>query len=469
MSKYHFIRKASLMQPPFPEGLEVMVFAAGCFWGTEKGFWRIPGVYTTAVGYIAGNVENPTYRQVCAGTTGHTECTQVVWDPKEVSASDMLHHFWDCHDPTQGNGQGNDRGTQYRSGIYCTTLEQLALARSSLKAFEAALSKQGYGPITSELKGPDAKGLPPKFWYAEDYHQQYLAKPGNRQYCSAEPTGVTVPGFETWPDISEALRAKYKPKLPSAFWSTFDGSLRAPHAPAVWDFGNADAVKNAEEKAQALQKVSDAQKAEVQKSSEVVIQYCGGCGFKVQADELKQYLECALPGKKVGLLQDFGTTGNFEVSVKRGDGSWALVHSKKEKNQGFVDSQAKKNQIVAAIAGIATASSGASKSVASPLVSGDAKAIISSQVDANKVMIFSKSWCPYSKRAKEQFKDLGVPFEALELDQLETGDAIQQQLSKLTGIFTVPVVYVQGQLIGDSDATVKARQSGKFDELKANM
>eukprot|EP00808_Paulinella_micropora_P005942 g65654.t1 len=228
----HYVLKTNRMMPPWPQGMEVMVLATGCFWGTEKGFWRLPGVYSTAVGYIGGSVDNPTYEQVCSGRTGHTEGTQVVWDPRKLSVSDLLYRFWDSHDPTQGDRQGNDVGSQYRSGIYCSNADNLAVARASMQAFEKELARKGgFGHITTELQGPDESGRPPKFWYAEEYHQQYLAKPGSRQYCSAQPTGVRVPPFASWPGLSTHLQTLYPPKLSEAFWDAYDGSIRAPNQP----------------------------------------------------------------------------------------------------------------------------------------------------------------------------------------------------------------------------------------------
>ena len=172
--------------PPFPEGLEQAVFGMGCFWGEEKKFWQTPGVYTTAVGYAGGYTPNPTYREVCSGMTGHTEVVLVVFDPKVTNYDAMLRVFWENHDPTQGMRQGNDVGTQYRSAIYCVTPEQKASALASRAAFQDRLTAAGFGRITTEIEdaGP--------FYYAEDYHQQYLSKnPGG--YCGVGGTGVTCP------------------------------------------------------------------------------------------------------------------------------------------------------------------------------------------------------------------------------------------------------------------------------------
>ena len=172
-----------LNAPPFPEGSEIAVFGLGCFWGAEKKFWTIPGVHTTAVGYAAGRTASPTYREVCSGTTGHAEVVLVVFDPKVVSYDELLRVFWESHDPTQGNRQGNDIGTQYRSGIYYANDAQKETAEASRDRFQAELQKARYGRITTEI-------LPaPEFFYAEDYHQQYLAK-NPHGYCGLGGTGV---------------------------------------------------------------------------------------------------------------------------------------------------------------------------------------------------------------------------------------------------------------------------------------
>jgi peptide-methionine (S)-S-oxide reductase len=181
----HHVNGARL-EPPFPEGLERAMFALGCFWGAERKFWQTPGVYTTAVGYAAGHTPNPTYREVCSGATGHTEAVLVVFDPRKVSYADLVKVFWESHDPTQGMQQGNDVGTQYRSGIYYYTDEQREIAERSREAYQQELAAARYGAITTEI-------LPaPEFYYAEDYHQQYLAKnPGG--YCGLGGTGVSCP------------------------------------------------------------------------------------------------------------------------------------------------------------------------------------------------------------------------------------------------------------------------------------
>jgi peptide-methionine (S)-S-oxide reductase len=181
----HFVNGHRL-QPPFPTGLETAMFGLGCFWGAEKKFWQVPGVYSTAVGYAAGLTPNPTYREVCTGMTGHNEAVLVVFDPKVVSYETLLRLFWESHDPTQGMRQGNDVGTQYRSGIYVYTDAQQVAAESSRDMYQADLARSGYGKITTEI-------IPvPEFYYAEDYHQQYLAKNPNG-YCGLGGTGVTCP------------------------------------------------------------------------------------------------------------------------------------------------------------------------------------------------------------------------------------------------------------------------------------
>jgi len=177
--------------PPFPEGLEQAVFGLGCFWGAERIFWRAPGVYTTAVGYAGGFTANPTYEEVCSGRTGHTEAVLVVFDPQQTSYDEILRLFWENHDPTQGMRQGNDQGTQYRSAIYTTGEAQRAAADASRERFQQELAKSGFGEVTTEI----AEAGP--FYYAEPYHQQYLAKNPNG-YCGLGGTGVACPvGLKT--------------------------------------------------------------------------------------------------------------------------------------------------------------------------------------------------------------------------------------------------------------------------------
>jgi len=172
--------------PPFPAGLEQAVFGMGCFWGAEKKFWQIPGVVVTAVGYAGGLTSNPTYEEACSGMTGHTEAVLVVFDPKVTSYDDLLKTFWESHDPTQGMRQGNDVGTQYRSGIYTFTPEQHKAAEASKAMYEQELRAKRYGAITTEIV--DAG----EFYFAEDYHQQYLAK-NPMGYCGLGGTGVSCP------------------------------------------------------------------------------------------------------------------------------------------------------------------------------------------------------------------------------------------------------------------------------------
>jgi len=174
------------LTPPFPEGLETAIFGLGCFWGAERLFWRTPGVYSTAVGYTGGHTPNPTYQEVCTGMTGHNEVVLVVYDPAQVSYEQLLRVFWEGHDPTQGMRQGNDVGTQYRSGIYVASEAQRRAAEASREAYGQALAKRGFGRITTEIV--DA----PEFYYAEDYHQQYLEKVPNG-YCGLGGTGVACP------------------------------------------------------------------------------------------------------------------------------------------------------------------------------------------------------------------------------------------------------------------------------------
>jgi len=181
----HFVNGHPLT-PPFPEGLERAVFAMGCFWGAERKFWETPGVYTTAVGYAGGQTPNPTYEEVCSGFTNHAEAVLVVFDPNIVSYEELLKVFWEGHDPTQGMRQGNDAGTQYRSAIYTHGDGQMKAALATRDRFQAALSKSGFGTITTEIRAA------PEFYYAEDYHQQFLAKnPGG--YCGLGGTGVSCP------------------------------------------------------------------------------------------------------------------------------------------------------------------------------------------------------------------------------------------------------------------------------------
>ena len=185
VAKRHFVLDGPL-EPPFPAAMELALFGLGCFWGAERKFWQVAGVFSTAVGYAAGHTPNPTYREVCSGRTGHNEVVRVVFDPRVVDYETLLKVFWESHDPTQGMRQGNDVGSQYRSGIYTTSPAQRTAATATRDAYQERLRTAGLGAITTEI-------LPaPDFYYAEDYHQQYLAKnPGG--YCGLGGTGVSCP------------------------------------------------------------------------------------------------------------------------------------------------------------------------------------------------------------------------------------------------------------------------------------
>ena len=207
------------LRAPLMSDQEEALFACGCFWGAEKGFWRLPGVVNTAVGYAGGHATEPSYQDVCSGSTGHTEVVRVVWSTPAVDFSDLLKLFWECHDPTQGNRQGNDTGTQYRSAVYTTTDRQMELALSSRDAYQAELNNRGFGPITTEIRSDQT------FYFAEPYHQQYLAKPGSRPYCSAMPTQALLQQF---------AGADYR--LPPQVWQNYDWTishcvLRSDNAP----------------------------------------------------------------------------------------------------------------------------------------------------------------------------------------------------------------------------------------------
>ena len=196
------------LNAPLMDDQEEALFACGCFWGAEKGFWRLPGVVTTAVGFAGGQLTDPSYNQVCSGRTGHTEVVRVVWSTPAIDFSDLLKLFWECHDPTQGDRQGNDTGSQYRSAIYTTTGRQHQLALASKAAYQQGLNAQGFPAITTEIKADQT------FYPAEAYHQQYLAKPGSRPYCSAMPSGVLLEAFEG---------SDYK--LPAGVWAHYDWSI----------------------------------------------------------------------------------------------------------------------------------------------------------------------------------------------------------------------------------------------------
>lgn len=187
MAELHLIFGTDI-RGPFPEGTESIYLGMGCFWGAEKKLWVAPGVVSTSVGYMGGHKENPTYPEVCTSQTGHAEIVRVVFDPKVTSVYNILKIFWENHDPTQGNRQGNDIGTQYRSAIYWSNTEQERVARETARLYNDVLVNKGYGPVTTELASSDGK----IFWYAEEYHQQYLIKNPNGYDCHAH-TGIDLP------------------------------------------------------------------------------------------------------------------------------------------------------------------------------------------------------------------------------------------------------------------------------------
>jgi len=237
----HFVL-GNPMLGPWPENMEVVVFANGCFWGSEKGIWRLPGggIHSTAVGYAASYTPNPTYNEVCGGHTGASEAVQVVFDPEKISLVDILRWFWESHDPTCGMGQGMDTGTQYRSGLYYLNDEQKAIMEASKAAYEKALkdNRKGKGSkITTEIAA--ANDFDTVFYYAEDYHQQYLAKPGARPYCSAQPQQVSLPPYQEWVPISfdDKVKEQYAPKLPDRFWKEYSPKphcvIKSPNMPIV--------------------------------------------------------------------------------------------------------------------------------------------------------------------------------------------------------------------------------------------
>ncbi|AAP99784.1 MULTISPECIES: peptide-methionine (S)-S-oxide reductase MsrA [Prochlorococcus] len=216
----HFVLN-SLINKPANKDEEEIFFGCGCFWGAEKGFWKLPGVITTAVGYAGGAKKNPTYREVCSGRTNHAEVVRVIWNKLEIDLSDLLKMFWECHDPTQGNRQGNDSGSQYRSAIYLTKQDHKTLAINSLEKYQVLLQEKGFGSITTQIETNI------DFYYAEDYHQQYLAKPGSRPYCSAMPTNVSLKDFKG---------SNYK--LNSRVWDNFNWEqnhcvLRSSNSPII--------------------------------------------------------------------------------------------------------------------------------------------------------------------------------------------------------------------------------------------
>ncbi len=187
-SLVHRILKTNIKKVPNPQEDEI-IFGCGCFWGAEKCFWKLPGVVTTSVGYAGGRKNNPTYYEVCSGLTGHSEVVRVVWNRSEIDISDLLKMFWECHDPTQKNRQGNDLGTQYRSAIFYKSEKNEKIILASKEQYQKELNKENLGSIKTEIKMID------NYFYAEQYHQQYLASEGSRQYCSASPTKVKLGNF----------------------------------------------------------------------------------------------------------------------------------------------------------------------------------------------------------------------------------------------------------------------------------
>ena len=200
----HRILKTDIKKDPNPHEDEIL-FGCGCFWGAEKCFWKLPGVVTTSVGYAGGDKSNPSYYEVCSGLTGHSEVVRVIWDKNKIDISDLLKMFWECHDPTQKNRQGNDIGTQYRSAIYYKNENNKKIILSSKEQYQKELNKKNLALIETEIKMINT------YYYAEDYHQQYLASPGSRQYCSASPTKVKLGSFKG---------SNYK--LDSYIWENFN-------------------------------------------------------------------------------------------------------------------------------------------------------------------------------------------------------------------------------------------------------
>ena len=203
----HRVLKTDIYYEP-QEGQDSLIFGCGCFWGAEKCFWKLPGVITTSVGYAGGSTNNPTYNDVCSGFTGHAEVVKVIWDKSIIDISDLLKMFWECHDPTQKNRQGNDTGTQYRSAIYSFNKENEQIIISSRDSYQKTLLENKLGTVETEIKQID------KYYYAETYHQQYLALEGSRQYCSASPTNIKLEEFK-------GSNYKLNPKI----WENFDWTI----------------------------------------------------------------------------------------------------------------------------------------------------------------------------------------------------------------------------------------------------
>jgi len=204
----HKVLKTNIFQDPKKDE-DSIFFGCGCFWGSEKCFWKLPGVITTSVGYAGGEKTNPTYNEVCSGLTGHAEVVKVVWNINTIDLSDLLKMFWECHDPTQKDRQGNDSGSQYRSAIYFTSKDQEIYIKNSKDQYQKLLEDSGFGNICTEIKHID------EYYYAEEYHQQYLAIPGSRQYCSASPTQIKLMEFKG---------SNYK--LNKKIWENFDWSIQ---------------------------------------------------------------------------------------------------------------------------------------------------------------------------------------------------------------------------------------------------
>ena len=207
LNTIHRILKTDIKEEP-KSNEDSVIFGCGCFWGAEKCFWKLPGVVTTSVGYAGGDKKNPSYYEVCSGITGHAEVVKVVWDINKIDISDLLKMFWECHNPTQSNRQGNDIGSQYRSTIYYTNDINIEKIYSSKEAYQKELNDNNFGLIETEIKKIDV------YYYAEDYHQQYLAAEGSRQYCSAEPTNVKLGSFKG---------SNYK--LPQKIWDNFNWNV----------------------------------------------------------------------------------------------------------------------------------------------------------------------------------------------------------------------------------------------------
>ena len=464
--KKHYVLKNNNFREPFPDNLKKIWFGAGCFWGTEKGFWRLPGVFSTAVGYCGGDTDVPTYKQVCSGLTNHTEVTQVVFDPNLVSVSDLLKRFWECHDPTQGMRQGGDVGSQYRSAIYTEDPEHMVLAKASKQAYGAILKAGGMGEITTEI------AVQKTFYYAELYHQQYLAKPKARQYCSAEPTGLQLPVYSSWSLPAPFHREFHQPRLPQAFWRIYDGSIRAKNGQEYWTEQRAELLL-------AKQKASEAKFAanrkKMEKENDVLVVYCGSCGYGARAEHLGNLLKGKV-GVRVGLLQEVKTTGNFDVFVKnRNSGLLNLIHSKKANaNDGFVDNFEKFERILRALS-LVPLDEGSKAEVPEDTAArkkqkdepkkepGSEEIDIDSFVKEHKIVMFSKTYCGFCKKAKRALIENGfVKVQIVELDTRKDGENILKRLYQKTGSKTVPSIWMKSEYIGGSDVLLEGLNSGKI-------